>query len=212
MAFIGAFNIGASNAARNPGGSGITDTGPRRDQNRNFAPFNFPRSLPDSTDDTRDAARLSQRAGDAVLEVADGSRTDIALPRVGPGAAGFLAFTGGLAALAARVRRQLEMPIVAAAAIDGKLDGTGVELDDTGAAHARHTAGCGGTRRDPRLEPADGVGGLGHRIGERPGTAARIALATRRAQRRIAGARGRGGIVSARPVVADLGRGRPARG
>src|SRR5215813_1175992 len=135
-------------------GSGITDTGPGRDQNRNFAPFNFPRSLrKNSTHDAGETARPSHRAGDALLEVAEGSRTEISRPRVGPGAAGFLAFTGGLAALAARVRRQLEMSIVAPAAIDGKLDGAGIELDDAGAAHARHAAGRGGARRDPRLEP-----------------------------------------------------------
>src|SRR4029450_10405023 len=106
-------------------------------------------------------------ACNAVLEVADGSRTEIARPQVGPGAAGFLAFAGSLAALAARVRRQLEMPVVAAAAIDGKLDRAGIELDDAGSPHARHAAGRGEARRDPRLEPADGIWVLGHRIGER---------------------------------------------
>src|SRR5262245_61369211 len=97
------------------------------------------------------------------------------------------------------------MPIVAAAAIDGKLDGAGIDLDDAGAAHARYAAGRGATRRDPRFEPADGVRIFSHRIGERPGATARITLAACRAQRRVTGARGCGRIVAARPVVADLG-------
>ena len=146
----------------------------------------------------------SLRPGDAIFEVAEGSRTKIAWPEVSPGPAGFLAFAGRLAALAGRVRRQLEMPIVAATAIDGELDRSGIQLDDAGAAHTRHAAGCGHTWRDPRLEPAYGIGVLGRRIGKRPGAAARITLAARRALRGIAGARGRAGVVSTWAVVADL--------
>src|SRR4029453_1320882 len=163
--------------------SQITDTGPGGGQNRNSSPFNFPRSVPGLADDTRNAARLSHRARNAVLEVADGRRAEIARPQVGPGPAGFLAFAGGLAALAGRVRRQLEVPVVAAAAVDGKLDGAGIDLDDAGAAHARHAAGRDHARHDPRLEPADGVRVLGHRIGERPGATGRTTLTARRALR-----------------------------
>src|SRR5262249_36495134 len=139
-----------------------------------------------STHHAGDATRPSLWPGDAVFEVAEGSRPDIARPHVSPGPAGFLAFTGALAALAGWVRRQLEIPIVAAAAINGKLDRSGIHLDDAGTAHTRHAAGRGHAWRNPRLEPAQSIGVLGQGIGKRPGAAARITLAARSAQRGIA--------------------------
>src|SRR5262249_45726902 len=101
-----------------------------------------------------DAARASLWPGNAIFEVAEGDRTEIARPDISPGPAGFLAFAGALAALAGRVRRQLEVPIIAARAIDGELDRSGIHLDDAGTAHTRHAAGRGNAWRDPRLEPA----------------------------------------------------------
>src|SRR5262245_58238337 len=131
--------------------------------------------------DAGDTARLSIRTGDVALEVADRGLPEIARPHIGPGSARFVAFTMSLAALAAGIRRQLELPIIAARPVDGEFDRTAVRLDDAGTAHARHAAGRRDARRDPRFEPADGVRALGRRIGERPGATARIAFAARRA-------------------------------
>src|SRR5262245_47940577 len=93
----------------------------------------IPNGLNDLSHNARDAARLPLRAGDVMLEIAHGGRSEIARPQIGPGPAALLAFAGGLAGLAGRIGRQLEIAGVAADPVDGKFDRTGVRLDHAGA-------------------------------------------------------------------------------
>lgn len=142
---------------------------------------------------------------DAVLEIANCRRTDIARPDVGPGAAAFLGFASARTAFAARVGRQLEVPKVATVSIDPELRRSAFRLDDAGPAHAGHTTGCFEAWCHPGFEPAYGAGAFAYRIGKGPRPAAWISLATGCALRRIAGSHGKAGIVAACPIEADLG-------
>src|SRR3954447_15666347 len=104
---------------------------------------------------SRNAARLTNRPRDVVLEIANRRRTDIARPHIRPGPAAFLPFTGRSAALAAGVGWQFEVPIVAAVAIDPKLRRPAPRLDDPGAAHAGNAACRCESWHDPGFKPTD---------------------------------------------------------
>src|SRR3954462_596243 len=125
---------------------------------------------------SRNAARLAHRTRDVILEIANRRRTDIARPNIRPGATPLLAFTGRSTAFPAGVRWQVEVPIVAAVAIDPKLRRPAPRLDDPGAAHAGNAACRCESWHDPGFKPTDGIGIFRHRIGKRPRAAARIAL------------------------------------
>jgi hypothetical protein len=160
--------------------------------------------------DSGDAAWLTNRPGDVILEIANCQRAEIARAHIGPSAATFLGLTRGLAALAVRVGRHLEVPVVAAVAIDAELDRSVARFDDAGPAHAGYAACRCDPRHDPGLEPANGVGTFSDWIGKSPGAAARIPLAARGALGGIAGPRGKAGIIAARPIKSDLAPGRRA--
>jgi hypothetical protein len=156
------------------------------------------------------AAWLTQRPGDVVLEITDRRRTDIAGSHVGPGATALLRLARLPAALAASIVGQIKVPIVAAVAIDAEFDRLATGLDDAGAAHARDAACRCHPWHDPGFEPADGVGAFGGGIGEGPGATARVPLTARGALGGIAGSHWEAGIVPAGSVEADLSPGRRA--
>jgi len=68
--------------------------------------------------DSGDAAWLANGSGEMILEIANRRGTDISGTHIGPRAAASVGFTCGLTALAARIGRHLELPVVAAIAID----------------------------------------------------------------------------------------------
>src|SRR5262245_11337636 len=98
---------------------------------------------------SRNAAWLTHRTGNVVLEITDRRRTDIAGSHIGPGATALLRFACLPAALAAGIVGQIKLPIVAAVAIDPEFDFTATLLDDAGAPHARHAARRCRPRHDP---------------------------------------------------------------
>ena len=159
---------------------------------------------------TRNTARLTDRARDVVLEVANRRRANITRPHIRPGPAAFLAFTGGSAALAAGIGRQFEVSIVAAVAIDPKFRRSAPRLDDPGPAYAGDAACRCEPRHDLGFQPANGIGILCYGIGESPCPAARIPLAAGGALGRITGPHGKARVVSPRPVEIDLSAGRRA--
>src|SRR5205085_3950248 len=129
---------------------------------------------------------------------------DVARAGVGPGAAFVVGGAGGLAGLIALMTFDVEIAVVAAEAVDRRLDGPGRLLDHAGAAHAGDAATVLGARRDVTLQPAHrAAGGIG-RIVETPGPATPVALAGQCAIRRIAGAHQRVGVVAARTVEIGL--------
>jgi hypothetical protein len=156
---------------------------------------------------SRNAAWLSLRTGDVVLEITDGRRTDIAGSHIGPGATALLRLARLPAALAAGIVGQIKLPIVAAVAIDAEFDCPATGLDDASAAHARHAARRCHPWHDPGFEPANGVGAFGSGIGERPGAAARVPFTARGALSGIAGSNRGAGVIPAGPVEADLSPG-----
>ena len=156
---------------------------------------------------SRNAAWLTHRTGNVVLEITDRRRTDIAGSHIGPGATALLRLACLPAALAAGIVGQIKLPIVAAVAIDAEFDCPDTGLDDAGAPHARHAARRCHPWHDPGFEPANGVGAFGGGIGEGPGAAARVALTARGALGRIAGSHREAGIIAAGPVEADLSPG-----
>ena len=97
-----------------------------------------------------------------------------------------------------------KVPVVAAEAVDGKFDRPAARLDDAGAANAGHAARVLDARRHLSFQPADRGRVRRARIGESPGAAARLALAARRAGRRIAVADFETGVIAAAAVIADL--------
>jgi hypothetical protein len=153
------------------------------------------------------AAWLAHGPRDAVLEITNGRRADIARSHIRPGAAAFLGFASLSAGFAARVGRQFEMPVVAAISIDAELRRSAFRLDDAGPAHPGHATRCLHAWRDPGFEPTNGIGVFGCGIGKGPCPAAWVPLAAGSALGRIAGSHGKAGIVGARPIKADLGAG-----
>src|SRR5215470_4899637 len=129
------------------------------------------------THDPRDAARLVARRHHAVLQVAPRVGTEITGPHIGPGAAMGFGLAGRLAGFARRTGLNLEIAIIAARAIDGKLPQTVARFDHTGSVDA----GCGGAVLHPRrhlvLEPAHGRT-IGGRVVETPGPATAVAVAS----------------------------------
>ena len=121
-----------------------------------------------------------------VLQKASRFRTEVARPRIGPGAALGFPIAGGLAGFACRIWRHFEIAIITAGTVDGKFPHTVARLDDTGAADA----GCGAAVLHPgrhlAFEPAYRRTIAG-RIVEAPGPAAAFAVAPGGARGRIAG-------------------------
>jgi hypothetical protein len=150
------------------------------------------------------AAWLTQRTGNVVLEITDRRRTDIAGSHIGPGATALLRLARLPTALAAGIVGQIKLPIVAAVAIDAEFDRPATGLDDAGSPYARHAARRCHPCHDPGFEPANGVGAFGGGVGEGPGAAARVPLTACGALGRIAGAHREAGVIPAGPVEADL--------
>src|SRR5205085_11277857 len=88
-------------------------------------------------DHTGNAARLADRAGDAILEVADRGCPDIAGTHIGPGSACLFSLAGGLAGLPIRIGRYVDMPQVTAVTVKAEFEYSGSRLDDAGTADAR---------------------------------------------------------------------------
>jgi hypothetical protein len=143
--------------------------------------------------------------GNAVLEITNRRRPDIARAHIGPGPAGFLGLARRLTAFAACFGCELEVPVVTAVSIDAKLGRSAFRLDHAGPAHAGRTARRLEPWRHPGFEPTNGGGAFGRWIGKGPRAAAWIPLAPSSALSRIPGPQGKAGIVAARPVEADLG-------
>src|SRR5205823_14599744 len=97
------------------------------------------------------------------------------------------------------------MPVVAAVSIDAKLGCSAFRLDNASPAHAGGTARRLEPWRHPGFEPTNGAGVFACWIRKSPRAAAWIPRAPASALGRIAGAKGKAGIVAARPVEADLG-------
>src|SRR3954451_6547210 len=131
------------------------------------------------------AAGLVAWRGDPLFEKTARRRPKIARPHIGPGAAAVLLLAGGFAGRALRIRIDVDIAVVAAGAVDRELDRAGPFLRHTCALHAGDAAGVFMARRDLALEPAGGARRGRARIGEAPGRAAPVALASRRANRRI---------------------------
>src|SRR5271168_3470535 len=83
---------------------------------------------------------------------------------IGPGAALRLALASRRAGCARTVRGRIEVPVIAAAAIDAEFKILGHRLVDAGAAHAGNAAVALHARRHALLEPADRLDLLGARI------------------------------------------------
>jgi len=97
------------------------------------------------------------------------------------------------------------MPVVAAVSIDAKLGCSAFRLDNASPAHAGGTARRLEPWRHPGFEPTNSAGAFACWIRKGPRAAAWIPLAPDSALGRIAGAKGKAGIIAARPVEADLG-------
>jgi|SRR5215471_9543536 len=82
------------------------------------------------------AAWFAHGPGDAVLKITNRRRPDITGPHISPGAALIVAFASCLAALAARVCRNVEVTVVTAGSIDTELGRSALWLDDARPAHA----------------------------------------------------------------------------
>src|SRR5882757_9374569 len=130
----------------------------------------------------------------------------IARPRVGPGAAFIVGGAGRLAGIVAVVALDVEIPVVAAEAIDRGFDRAIPGLDHAGAAHAGDAATILYARRHAALEPAHRATGRIGRIVEAPGPATLVAFAGQRAIGRVAGGDRRTLIVAAGPVEIGLGQ------
>src|SRR5205085_3629035 len=96
-----------------------------------------------------------------------------------------LALAGGFAGRAGGIGVHVHVAQVSAGAVDRELDRPAFALEHARALHARDATCVLHPRGDLALEPAHGAGRRGARVGEAPGTAAPLALAARRAGRRI---------------------------
>src|SRR5713101_2612294 len=151
----------------------------------------------------RNAARLVVRRHHVIFQEAPHFRTEIAGSHIGPGAALGFGVAGRLAGFARRIGRYLEIAIIAASAINGKLPHAVARLDEAGAADA----GCGGAILHPRrhlaLEPARRRP-IGGRVVEAPGPATAVAVASGGARRGIAGPDRKVRVVAATAVEPHL--------
>src|SRR5882757_7656679 len=84
----------------------------------------------------RDTARFVRGARDVVLEIANRRCADIARTYVGPGATTYFALAGELTALAGRIGRHLNLPVVPAETVNAELDHAAARFDHTSPAHA----------------------------------------------------------------------------
>jgi hypothetical protein len=138
-----------------------------------------------------------------VLQKASRFRTEVARPRIGPGAALGFPIADRLAGFACRIGRHLEIAIITAGTVDGKFPHAVARLDDAGAAHA----GCGAavfhSGRHLAFEPAHRRT-IGGRVVEAPGSAAAFAVTPGRACGRIAGSYRKARKVAAATVEPHL--------
>lgn len=141
---------------------------------------------------------------DPVLEIAARRGRNVARPHEGPGPAAVLAFAGRFAGGVGAVGGQLDVTIVAAQPVDGVFEPAQARLDDAGAAHTRHAAFVLDPRRHHVLQPAGGGARRRARIRKAPGPAARVALATGGAHRRIAVAHLEAAVITAEAVKTGL--------
>src|SRR6185312_11341779 len=84
--------------------------------------------------DARNAARLVPRACDPVLEITARTRTDVALPHIGPGPASVIRLARRLACGADGIGRDIQIAIVPAEPVDGIFHRSLARLDHTRAA------------------------------------------------------------------------------
>ena len=157
------------------------------------------------------AAGPPPRRLDRVFQITMRGCHAVARPPIGPGPAAVLPLAGVGACLALGIRRRLKRAKVTTGAVDGILARADPWLDDAGAPYPRDTASRLDRRYDILLQPAHRRSAGRRRIGEAPGPAAVVALATRRADRRIAVWHGRAGEISARPVITGLRQNRRCR-
>src|SRR5207248_4527575 len=119
-------------------------------------------------------------------EPAGGARAVISRTRIGPGPAARVRRAGSAAGSSDRVRRHLEIAVVAADAIDREFDRRIAGSHHAGTLDPRHTARIGTPGRHLAFEPTDSVADGAGRIGEAPGAAAGLAIAARCANGRVA--------------------------
>ena len=140
-----------------------------------------------------------------VFEIAARCRTDISRADIRPRAAFVLCLARRLARRASRIRRNVQISVIAAEAIDRKFDRPLSRLDDASAAHARYTATVLNRRRNAIFQPADGDRIIRARKREAPGVAPSVTLATRGTIRGIAAANFELKIVAASTIEPRLG-------
>src|SRR5215471_10230570 len=156
---------------------------------------------------TRYAAWLMVRRPDMVFEEAPRFRTEIAGPYVGPCAALSFAIAGRLAGFACRLRRHLEIAIVTADTVDGKLPRAMARLDDAGAADPGRGASIFHPGRHLALEPARSRT-IGSRVAETPRPAAAFPVAPSGACGGITGTHREARVVAAPTIKSHLRAGR----
>src|SRR5580692_2869361 len=141
------------------------------------------------------------RRRDFLFEKTMRDRDAVAGPAIGPGPAAVFGFARIGAGFALGIHRRFEGAVIAAIAINGKLKLAHFGLDDAGTTYARDAAARLLGRHDLALEPAHRRAARGGRIGEAPGPAAALAVATGGADGGIAVRNGGAAKITPRPVI-----------